>query len=179
MPSEKKYVFYYPRKSSFEDSSEILTIDIDTINNFGELFKIADKIACDNKYPAVKFKRKDSIFNVRFWKDCSVYVSEGDYKQRNVISIQGDSIIINEETFTSFENIDKILPKHILNTSGNMIYSTNPNRSIIMYYQDSTYNSKKIKDQILRIVTEFNKLNINNKDSLPLNIKLYGYPAIR
>ena len=177
--SEEKYTFYYPKKFHFEDGSEIVSIDIDTIKNFGKILEFTDKIACGKKYPALKIQKNDSIFNIMFWKDCSIYASIGDYKNRNVISIQGDSIIINEKTFTSFENIDKVLPEHILNPSKNMIYSTNPERSIIMYYQDSTYDSKKFKEQILKIAKEFNKLNLKSKDSLSLNIKLNDYPAIR
>ena len=177
--SEKKHVFYYPKKIHFEDDSELVSFDIDTIKNFGKLLEVTDKIVCDKKYPALKIKKTDSIFNIMFWKDCSIYASIGDHKQRNVISIQGDSIIINEETFTPFKNIDKVLSQHILNTTKNMIYSTNPERSIIMYYQDSTYDSKKFKKQILKIIREFNKLNLDNKDSLSLNIKLNDYPAIR
>jgi hypothetical protein len=58
-------------------------------------------------------------------------------------------------------------------------YSTNIEKALIFYYQDSSFRAQEIKKQLIYISTEFNKLNSKNDLNLPLKIKLVDYPYIR
>ena len=175
----KKTEFYYPRISNFKMDSSLTEIYLDSIKNYGELIKIADKIACDGKTPLLKFSSDSTEFNLIVFKECVSKMDIVDYHGSNVISIQKDSIIINDKMEMSFDSLRPILRNHILNPNREFNYSKSIDKALIFYYQDSLVSSKKIKDQLIKITTDFNELNRKNGDSLPLKIKLSEYPYIR
>ena len=175
----KKTEFYYPRISNFKMDSSLTEIYLDSIKNYGELIKIADKIACDGKTPLLKFSSDSTEFNLIVFKECVSKMDIVDYHGSNVISIQKDSIIINDKIEMSFDSLRPILRNHILNPNREFNYSKSIDKALIFYYQDSLVSSKKIKDQLIKITTDFNELNRKNGDSLPLKIKLSEYPYIR
>ena len=175
----KKTEFFYPRISNFKMDSLLTEIYLDSIKNYGELIKIADKIACVGKAPLLKFSSDSTEFNLIVYKECVSKMDIVDYHGSNVISIQKDSIIINDKTEMSFDSLRPILQNHILNPNREFNYSKSIDKALIFYYQDSSFSSKKIKDQLIKITTDFNELNRKNGDSLPLKIKLSEYPYIR
>ena len=175
----KKTEFYYPRISNFKMDSSLTEIYLDSIKNYGELIKIADKIACDGKAPLLKFSSDSTEFNLIAYKECVSKMDIVDYHGSNVISIQKDSIIISDKIEMSFDSLRPILRNHILNPKREFNYSKSIDKALIFYYQDSLVSSKKIKDQFIKITTDFNELNRKNGDSLPLKIKLSEYPYIR
>ena len=174
-----KAEFYYPRISSFKSDSLLTDIQLDSIKNYGELTKILDRITCSGKTPVLKFSNEKSEFNLIVFKMCSETNIVADYSTRNVISIQNDSIIINNKIEKPFDSLKTILKKHILNPKNISDYSINIEKALIFYYQDSLYNKEKIKAQLIKITTEFNQLNEKNGDSLPLKIKMTNHPYIR
>ncbi|MEM0518682.1 MULTISPECIES: hypothetical protein [Aequorivita] len=175
----KKTEFYYPRISNFKSDSSLIKIYLDSIENYGELTKIADKIACDVKEPLLRFGNEKTDFNLIIYKECSESNDIVDFSGRNVISIENETIIINDEIEKPFDSLKSVLENHILNPKKVFDYSTDIEKALIMYYQNSSYSSKDIKKQLIQIVTEFNNLNTKHSDSLPLKIKLNEYPYIR
>jgi len=175
----KKAEFYYPRISNFKTDSNLTRVFLDSIKNYGELIKIADQIACDGKTPLLKFSSDSTEFNLIVYKECASKMDIVDYHGSNVISIQKDSIIINDQMEVSFDSLQTVLRNHILNPNQEFNYSKNIEKALIFYYQDSLFPSKKIQDQLIKIAMDFNKLNKKNSDSLPLKIKLSEYPYIR
>ena len=174
-----KAEFYYPKISSFKLDSLLTNIQLDSIENYGELTKILDRITCSGKTPVLKFSNEKSEFNLIVFKMCSETNIVADYSTRNVIYIQNDSIIVNNKIEKPFDSLKTILKKHILNSKNISDYSINIEKALIFYYQDSLYNKEKIKAQLIKITTEFNQLNEKNGDSLPLKIKMRNYPYIR
>ncbi|MDH7913868.1 hypothetical protein [Winogradskyella sp. SYSU M77433] len=159
--------------------SSLTEIYLDSIKNYGELIKIADKIACYGKAPLLKFSTDSTEFNLIVYKECISKMDIVDYHGSNVISIQKDSIIINNEIEVSFDSLQPILRNHILNPERKFDFSKSIDKALIFYYQDSSVSSKKIKDQLIKITTDFNELNRKNGDSLPLKIKLSEYSYIK
>jgi hypothetical protein len=179
MTKYNKTEFFYPRISNFKMDSSLTEIYLDSFKNYGEIIKIADKIACNGKIPLLKFNSNSSEFNLIVFKECISKMDIVDYHGSNVISIEKDSIIINDNTEMSFDSLRPILQNHILNPNREFNFSKSIDKAIIFYYQDSLVSSKKIKKQLIKITTTFNDLNRENGDSLPLKIKLSEYPYIR
>lgn len=105
--------FYYPTKSFFKNDSLINRINLDSVKNFGDLLKISDSIACDRKSPMIHFQNTKSEFKRLVAKDCLLSMGISDYKERNIIFIKGDSIIINDLLVKSFDNIKKVFYQNI------------------------------------------------------------------
>ena len=175
----KKTEFYYPRISDFKSDSSLVKIYLDSIKNFDELIKIADQIACNGKEPVLKFGNKQTDFNMIIFKECSELNEIVDFSDRNVISIENETILINNETEKPLDSLKSTLKNHILNPKKVFDYSQNIEKALILYYQKSSYSSEKIKSQLIQIATEFNDLNAKHSDSLPLKIKLNDYSYIR
>lgn len=175
----KKAEFYYPRVSNFKSDTYLTEIYLDSIKNYGELIKIADQIACDGKVPLLKFSSDSTEFNLIVFKECAKKMEIVDYHTSNVISIQKNSIIINDKIEMPFDSLQLVLRNHILNPNREFNYSKSIDKALIFYYQDSLLSSKKIQRQLIKIATDFNELNSKNGDSLSLKIKLSDYPYIR
>ena len=171
--------FYYPRTLDFKNDSILSKVELDSIKNYGELIMITDKIVCEGKTPVLKLHHDNSEFNIIVFKMCSQSNSVADYRKRNVIAIEKNSIIINDEIEKSFTNLKSVLRNHIVNPKKKSEYSQNIEKSLIFYYQDSLFGKEEIKKQLITIASEFNELNRKNGDSLPLKIKLNDYPHIR
>ena len=176
---KEKAEFYYPRISNLKTDSTLTTIYLDSIKNYGELIKITEQIACADKAPLLKFSTDSTEFNLIVYKECTNKMDIVDYHGSNVISIQKDSIIINDQIELTFDSLRPILRNHILNPNREFNYSKSIDKALIFYYQDSLVSTKKIKEQLIKISTDFNELNRKNGDSLPLKIKLSEYPYIR
>ena len=176
---KEKAEFYYPRISNFKTDSTLTTIYLDSIKNYGELIKITEQIACADKAPLLKFSTDSTEFNLIVYKECTNKMDIVDYHGSNVISIQKDSIIINDQIELTFDSLRPILRNHILNPNREFNYSKSIDKALIFYYQNSLVSTKKIKEQLIKISTDFNELNRKNGDSLPLKIKLSEYPYIR
>ncbi|PKG41767.1 hypothetical protein CXF67_13935 [Psychroflexus sp. MES1-P1E] len=176
---QKNTEFYYPRITNFENDSILTKIDLDSIKNYGELIKIADRIACSGKLPVLKFNSDKTDFNLLVFKMCSESNIIADYSGKNVISIENNTVIINDQIEKPIDSLKSILRNHILNPEKQSDYSQNIEKALIFYYQDSLFGKEEIKKQLVKITTEFNELNGKNGDSLPLRIKLCDYPYIR
>ena len=175
----KKTEFFYPRVSNFKTDSSLIAIYLDSIENYGELLKASDKIACNGKEPLLRFNNEKASFNLIVYKECSKLKDIFDYSDRNVISIENEMIIINDETEKPLDSLKSVLENHIINPKKVFVYSENVDKALILYYQKDSYSYKKIKSQLIQIATEFNALNKKHSDSLSLKIKLNEYPYIR
>jgi len=175
----KKTNFYYPRISDFKTDSLLTKIYLDSIKNYGELNRIADRIACDGKNPLLIFSNDSSEFNLIVYKECSESNDIVDYSIKNIISIENNSIIINDEIEKPMDSLKTVLGNHILNPKKEFDFSQNIEKALIFYFQDSLYKTEKIKKQLIKLATEFNELNQKNGDNLPLKIKLSDYPYLR
>ncbi len=176
---QKNAEFYYPRITNFEKDSTLTKIYLDSIKDYGELIKIADRIACNGKLPVLKFSSDKNDFNLLVFKMCSESNIIADYSGKNVISIENNTVIINDQIEKPFDSLKTVLRNHILNPQKQSDYSQNIDKALIFYYQDSLFGKEEIKKQLIKITTEFNELNRKNGDSLPLKIKLSDYPYIR
>jgi len=173
-----KETFYYPHKANFQNDTLLRKVKLDSLKNFGELLKLSDKIVCENKIPLIYFRNEKAEFKMLIGKECLIALNVADYKERNVIFIQGDSIIINDKMTKPFDSIKSIMVKHILNKNKDLDYSTSIEKAIIFYHQDSLFKSIDIKKQLLKIANEFNQIKISNGDTIPLKIKLRDYEYI-
>ena len=176
---QAKIEFFYPNKESFNPEFQSTQISLDTIENFGKLLTIAEKIACENKEPIIKIESKNIIYNFKVFKDCLNAMDNINYKQRNIVLIQGDSIIVNVLIDKPIDSLKNVMTNHLLNNGINPNFSTSQKMALFIYHQDSTLKSKKIRAQFIKLASTFNEINDLNSDTLELKIKLNEYPFIR
>lgn len=173
---KEKAKFYYPKKSSFVDNSNLSRVYLDSIKNYEELIRILNEISCSNQTPVLKFNNKKSEFRLVVFKDCSESNNSPLYWNRNVINIQNDSIIIDNNFKVHFKNLTTVLKKHLINPNNENNFSANNKKSVIFYYQDGMFEMEKVKEQLLKIITEFNKINKKVENELNLKIKMSDKP---
>ena len=171
--------YYYPSNESFNPQIQEKPINIDSIENFGKLLTVTEKISCEDQLPIIRINNKNTIFNFKIFKDCPDAMDVIDYKQRNIVLIQGDSIIVNVLISKPFDSLKKVLSNHLLNNGSSPNYSISLDKALFMYHQDSTYDSKKVKEHFIKLASVFNEVNSENGDSLELKIKLIEYPFTR
>ncbi len=172
----KKSVYFYPDLSYYQNDSLFVNISLDSVFNYGELFEMADQIACNGKSPVIQFSNDQEDFNLLVFKDCSKFIDPINLWLRDLIFFERDYIIVNDQIKKPLDSLSSILENHILNPYNKKEYSRDKEKAIIYYYQDSLCPIDKIKNQFIKIVTEFNQLNKKRGDSLPLKIKLSEHP---
>lgn len=118
------------------------------------------------------------IFHLLVYKRCRESNEIKDYRTRNVIFVQNDSIIIKNSAHEHFDSLITDITSHIANSSKSAIYFSDAKKALLFHYQDPLFKKEQIKQQLLKIAIEFNNLNSEYLDTLPLNIMLNDYPFI-
>lgn len=171
-----KTEFYYPDKSSFESEADLIDLKLDSFKNYGELTSKMDANICNGKTSVLKFSDKKSEFNLIAFQDCSESNISPLYWNRNTINIQNDSIIIDNDLKTHFNSLSTVLKKHLINSNKDDNYSIDKEKAVIFYYQNDLFEIEKVKEQLIKMATEFNELNKKSNDKLSLKIKMKNKP---
>ena len=167
LSSCKKEVYYYPYEDFFEEynPAEIIIDDL----NFKE---ITDSISNG-------LFRKEKYFLTLVDKNKEYRISPFTYtggfiKEKNVLEIVDDSIYISLSKYP-LTQLRKYLKRHYENNGKSEYLSDSYKRAFIKLVLDPKDNSEKLKSNLLDIIQVYNQTNIENKDSIYLNIML-DYP---
>ncbi|WP_298332665.1 hypothetical protein, partial [uncultured Christiangramia sp.] len=93
--SPKKEVYYYPEREKFNDRTNLSDISIEDVEDYSELLKEIDRIACQDSIPIINYSSKKGKFKLFPWYECSEsnIISCPTFRSR--IFIQNDSILTN------------------------------------------------------------------------------------
>ena len=171
---EKENVFY-PNEEEFEQTKNLKTIFLDSINDYSELLLKMDRIACNDSVPTISFSTKEENYKFISWFVCSDDVA-GLHTLISRIFIQNDSIYTNDKIKHPIDSLNLILKRHLLNKGENFNYSNSPEKAGIEIYHNPTTKSKVIKKQLINLSREFNKLENKSNDTLYLNIYFRDMP---
>ncbi len=171
---ERKNVFY-PGKEKFKKNKKLKNVFLDSINDYSELLKKMDRIACNDSVPTISFSTKEESYKFISWYVCSDDVA-GLHTLRSRIFIQNDSIYTNDRIKHPLDSLNLILKRHLLNKGENFNYSDSPEKAGIEIYHNPTTKSKVIKRQLINLSREFNKLENKSHDTLYLYIYFRDMP---
>ena len=166
-----RIIYNYPNNLLFDKDSTLTIINLDSLENFNDLIESLDFIVCDYKTPVIHFESNKSEYNLIPMFACSKRAPIGCYKERNVITIDTDSIIVNYFRKTSIDSLRQILRKHIVNEKKEFDFSDSPNRAFSILHVDNSFDIKKTKDILIKMAEEFNKINKDFNDSLSFHIR--------
>ena len=171
---EKKN-FFYPRKEKFKTTKNLRNILLDSIDNYSELLKKMDQIACNDSVPTISFSTKEENYKIISWYVCSNDVA-GFHTLRSRIFLQNDSIYTNDKIKHPIDSLNLILKKHLFNKGRNFYYSDSPEKAGIEIYHNSNTDPKVIKNQLINLSREFDKLDNISPDTLYLYIYFRDMP---
>lgn len=136
--------------------NEFIEYDIDTIANFSEVLKILDEIDCTKEYALFKLETDNKIYKIQPLQFCE---SIFDYKLREIIYVNTDSIIVNYQLKYPIDSLKMVLNNHLQNTNYDENYPSTDEKKLISINVNSTKNIIETKKLLLKIIAEINDLN--------------------
>ena len=135
--------------------NELVEYDIDTLTNFNEILKILDEIDCLQEYVVFKIDTGDKIFKIQPLQMCEDIF---DYKLRQILYINADSITINHKLKFPIDSLQTILKNHLVNPNNNENYPLEKEIKLISITIDGTKNIRDTKNLLLKIISIVNEL---------------------
>ena len=145
---------------SFRDvSKKLIEIDIDTISDFKELIEVTEKIDCTGKIAVFKIETDKKIYKIQPLQVCDYIL---DYKLREIIYVNTDSVIVNYKIKFPIDSLKVVLDNHLRNQNNNPNYPSSDEKKLISINVDSTKNISETRNLLLKIIADFNDLNIKS-----------------
>jgi len=142
---------------TFRDvSKELIEIDIDTMVNFNTLINVAEKINCDDKIAVVKIETQKNIYKVQPLTFCGEIF---DYKLREIIYVNLDSITVNYKLNYPIDSLKIVLNKHLKNPQNDNNYPLSNEKRLISIDVDGKRDIKETKKILLKIISCINEIN--------------------
>ena len=101
---------------------------------------------------------------------------EGLIKQKNVLRIKSDSILIDDGY--SINELKRILKRHYLNKGKIPYYSDSPSKALVEVTIDTNKNGKEIKDILIKLTRSFDEINAEINDTIELRVFFDYYRQI-
>jgi len=144
---------------SFRDlSRELIEVDIDTISDFKELIEVTEKIDCAGQIVIFKMETDQKIYKIQPLQNCA-YISL-HYKRNEIIHVNPDSITVNKKIKFPIDSLRVVLDNHLQNRNNNPIYPSSDEKKLISINVANDKNIDETKKLLLKIITEYNDLNI-------------------
>ncbi len=145
-----------------EVSKKLVDIDIDTISNFKKLQNISEKINCGGEIAVIKIETKNTTYRIQPLMFCTDIF---DYKLREIIYINPDSIIVNYKLSYPITDLKMILKKHLSNSENDENYPKQNEQRLISINVDSKKPIEVTKNLLLEVISNVNELNYKNNFS--------------
>lgn len=136
---------------------EYVEIDLDSLLNYGDLFEEINKITCE-KSITLKFENDSIIYRVKPFDICPT----SDYRLRQVIYVNPDSIFVNDSLKFPIDNLNQELRKHLINKKNDINYPQKEEMRFVSIYMDSSENLNETKNLITEIISSFDELKKDN-----------------
>ena len=159
-----KEIYFYPSKEIYKNS-ELEKIDLDvTLLDFKYFTDNSGEFPYTEKRISVEFTNDKEI------KKCIIPAKydSGNYKQKNVLVINSDSIKIDNGY--SISKLRQVLKRHFTNNGNDFEYSDSPEKAIVELNLNSDTNGKELKRILNNLTNIFDEINNEIKDSLELKL---------
>jgi hypothetical protein len=132
--------------------------------NWKDLLKRTEKIACNDSIPKITLKSDKKIKTIYFHNPCWENFACILLKQKNTIEIHNDTINKNYENFYPLDSLESVLKRDIENNGENPKLSDNPEKLLIYvsYDKNGFENLPKTLDKLTQAYERItNKTDIN------------------
>lgn len=134
-----------------------LEIDIDSLQNFGELLNVIDTTDCRKLAPTFKIETDSTIYKIQHLHFCETIY---DYKLRNILYVSTDSIKVNYQLTYPINDLGTILENHLINKLNDENYPSEDEKRFISIHIDESEDIQEVKKLLLHIISVHTKLNI-------------------
>ncbi|MFK7747986.1 MAG: hypothetical protein AB8B65_06335 [Kordia sp.] len=159
LPKEKTVQSFLTFQTKKQTSIET---NMDSLKNFGEVLKMIDTTDCSTKTLLFTIETAENNYTIQPLQFCGdIY----DYKLRQIIYFDTDSITVNEQLKYPITAIHSVLKNHLINPLNDEDYPSKEATKFISIHVDSSKSIKEIKKLLLNIISTFNSLKINQNFS--------------
>jgi hypothetical protein len=136
--------------------NELIEYDIDTLKNFNGITEILDKIDCSKEYALFKLETDKKIYKIQPLQFCEDIF---DYKLREVLYINTDSITVNYEMKLPIDSLKVTLKNHLLNPNNNKNFPSKDEKKLISINVNGTKDIAETKKLLLKIIEGINEFD--------------------
>lgn len=137
---------------------------LNRFDNWKDLIKRTEKIACNDSIPKITLKSDNEIKTIYFQNPCWENFASILIKQKNTIEIHNDTINKNYENFYPLDSLESVLKRDIENNGKNPKLSDSPEKLLIYvsYDKNGLENLPKTLDKLTQAYERItNKTDIN------------------
>ncbi|WP_276166427.1 hypothetical protein [Zobellia alginiliquefaciens] len=150
----------------WDKESDSLGVELvyNRFENWKDLLKRTERIACNDSIPKITLKSDDEIKTIYFHNPCWENFACILIKQKNTIEIHNDTINKNYENFYPLDSLESVLKRDIENNGKNPQLSDNPEKLLIYvsYDENGFENLPKTLDKLTQAYKRItNKTDIN------------------
>jgi hypothetical protein len=150
----------------WDKESDSLGVELvyNRFENWKDLLKRTERIACNDSIPKITLKSDDEIKTIYFHNPCWENFACILIKQKNTIEIHNDTINKNYENFYPLDSLESVLKRDIENNGKNPQLSDNPKKLLIYvsYDKNGFENLTKTLDKLTQAYKRItNKTDIN------------------
>lgn len=161
---------FYPSEDRFITDYTLSDIELNSVENFAQLYEIMERNACAEKASVLKFKHSGKNYNIIGFVECPETNGVACYFRVNHIEINGDSLIYNYDVVLPVEDLDDALEDLMSNPYNYKFQSTSLKPAIIWFHGDKDQSIEQTRELLIRITAEFDKVNKLEKEKFPYYI---------
>lgn len=161
---------FYPSEDLFSEDNMLAEIDLNSVQNYAQLYEIMENNACDGKTSVVKFTHRDQNYNILGGVECPRNNVISCFFRVNHIYITGDSLIYDYDIKLPGEKLNEALIDLISDPRKYKFQSTSMMPALIWYHGDENQSIEVTKDLLVRITSEFEKINKVENGKFPYYI---------
>lgn len=156
---------YYPSDFQFPlEKFEIIGLDTTKLN-FRQLTNRVINDGFDSDFGSVMVEFDDGKIKKRLMP---YFYGSGLYKEKNILKIKSDSILIDENYPIS--DLKEILKRHYLNKGKIPYYSDSPQKTLIEVTIDTSKNGKELKEVLTKLTQTFDEIKEEIDDTIELRV---------
>lgn len=161
----------YPDPEIFKQLEKTSFIALDSVENYGRLLEVMDRITCNEIAPILQFSDQMTNYNLLSFIECSQSNSVADYFRKNEIRVENDSIFSAFEKGKITADFEEILKTIISEPISYMEYGGDTLKpALIFFYADQDYPIEKIKGNLIKIISDYEGLKSSENGEFPFAI---------
>lgn len=161
---------YYPSEENFKVETELVSIDLNSVENYAKLHEIMEKNACEGKTSVVKFTHRDQNYNILGGVECPRINVINCFFRANEMYITGDSVIYDYDVKLPVEKLGEALNDLVSDPRKYAFQSNSLMPALIWFHGDENQSVEVTKELLIRITAEFDKINRVEKGKFPYYI---------
>ncbi|MGB5701000.1 hypothetical protein [Muriicola sp.] len=154
--------FYSADFKEDQKRPEFALVELDSLQNYGQLLRKMQQLSCDNKFTGIQFTDMDTLYGITGFTECPNDGIISCYLNRNIIKIKNDSLMNfggDQDKLVHINTLEKELQKIIATTFRLQFDKNFINPALIHLFIEDKYPITLTKEVLKEIITQFEKIN--------------------